>query len=97
MKKTVKIFWSKEKQAELLRLQDPSQKHVENLNNVRRKISSSTHIKEDVIGGICGTHADKEKAYSVLVGHSLGREASGDGRITLKWMVKEGMGVRGLN
>jgi hypothetical protein len=71
--------------------------HLENLNNVRRKSSLSNHIKEDEIGGICGTHADKVKAYSVLVGHSLGRETSTDGRIILKWMVKRGMGVRGLN
>jgi hypothetical protein len=58
--------------------------HVENLNNVRRKTISSNHIKEDVTGEICGTYADKVKANSVLVGHFLEREASTDGRITLK-------------
>jgi hypothetical protein len=57
--------------------------HVENLNNVRRKTSSSNHIKEDVISEICGVYVDKVKAHSVLVGHSLGREVSTDGRITL--------------
>jgi hypothetical protein len=45
--------------------------HVENLINVRPKTSSSNHVKEDVIGGICGTHSEKVNEYSVLVGHSL--------------------------
>jgi len=40
-----KILEQKKNTAKLLRLQDQSQMHLENLNKVRRKSSLSNHIK----------------------------------------------------
>jgi len=57
------------------------------------------HIKDNEMGGACGTYAEERGACSILVVKPRGRDDVGDlgvnGSIMLKWILNR-LGRRGL-